>query len=244
MSLVETIERDFKTRSGPFADYTKAPEVVALERAGVTENTLNFLTYGVMLDYNRKATRLWQNIAELYIYYSTAYFDPGAVTGMHRAEMQSDFEAIGFRYYNRDAKAWYTNSQIVLDEHGSWTELILASDRNATQIVDELNTIGITYLSGEKIAPLWIKMLHQHVVPIDGLWKLDIPVDVHIRRLTQRMLDDDELLDDEIRAEWHELYSSNTVDPALMDTALWIIGNRWNEWGEAYIETLEDDDDE
>lgn len=234
VQAIQTIEQDFIGQNGPFADAT-LPEAEAIEQtcAPITE----FLTLGVTLDYNRDATRLWANMVELSVR-EPNMFHAHDVAEMDLSEMQALFADIGFRYPNRDAKAWYDNCQVIVEKfNGSWSDFIRTSGYDAVKLAEVIQYHGIKYLQGDKLCPFYVKIVDAHIHDLENVWQLDIPVDVHIRRLTQRFVGK-EISDDEIRTFWHEYGRENDISAMTVDTALWLIGNNWDDWGEDYFDTV------
>ena len=230
--MLETIQSDFANAEGPFSNKEELlPERAAIEEVQ-PEDHLRFLTYGVMLDYNRNAAQLWRNCAELYRRDPT-YFNEYEVLEKDVSDMQDMFEDIGFRYHQRDAKGWYDNSRIVTEEFGDWDQLLLDANYCAETLAEFIEDAGFKYLKGEKLKPFYCKVVHENIVTLDKIWTLEIPVDVHIRRLTQDIAGE-ELSDDEVREYWRERGREEDIDPMVVDGALWLIGNNWDDWGEDY----------
>ena len=244
INTIKQIESDFVNAEGPFSDKEELlPERAVLEHVSVEDQT-NFLSYGVSLDYNRSAKQLWNNCLELYQMddgHGTNYFNPRDVVERDLEELQAVFTSIGFRYGNRDAKGWMKNSQILVDVfNASWNSVI---DRaiemdGAPSLVKILNDHNFMYIKGVKLAPFYAKVVHENVKELENVWDLNIPVDVHIRRLTHKIAQDDSLSDDEIRQLWKDLGRNDGINPMVVDGALWIIGNRWDDWGKEYLSKL------
>ena len=241
---IRQIEQDFVEAEGPFSDKEELlPERAAMEQVS-NEDMVNFLSYGVSLDYNRSAGQLWDNCLELYEVddgYGTNYFDPEDVVKLELEELRAVFKSIGFRYGNRDARGWMKNSQILVDEfNGSWAYLIEEAKvlDGAPSIVELLNEHNFMFIKGKKLAPFYAKVVHENITSMKNIWELDIPVDVHIRRLTHKLASDDSLSDDEIRNLWQDLGRRENIEPMVVDGGLWIIGNQWDDWGDDYWEQV------
>ena len=232
--MLEKIQSDFANAEGPFSNKEELlPERDVLEKVPKQDH-LAVLSYGVMLDYNRNASQLWDNILELYER-EPAYFEPQSNKFLPLKPMQELFEDIGFRYHHRDAKGWRENSQILNEEFGgSWSRLLKEAEYDAETLAEFIEDAGFKYLKGEKLKPFYCKVVHENITELDNIWTLDIPVDVHIRRLTQDLAGEEELTDDEIRAYWRERGREEDIDPMVVDGALWLIGNNWDDWGKVY----------
>lgn len=234
--MLEKVQHDFANAEGPFANKEELlPERAVIEEVE-PEDHLRFLTYGVMLDYNRNAAQLWQNCAELYKRESS-YFNEYDVLDKDVSEMQDTFEDIGFRYHQRDAKGWYDNSRIVTEEFGDWDSLLIDAEYDAETLATFIEDAGFKYLKGDKLKPFYCKVVHENIVELDNIWTLNIPVDVWVRKLTKEITQED-LSDDEIRQYWRTRGREEKVDPMVVDGALWLIGNNWNQWGEEYFKEV------
>lgn len=235
LPAITQLSEDFSNQNAPFNE-AELPEQEALDTVDSSDE-LEVLAYGVMLDYNRNAAQLWDNILELYEQ-TPEYFDASDAAICNLDEMQETFEEIGFRYHHRDAKAWRDNSQILCDEFsGSWYRLLDKADFDAVRLSSMIEDAGFKYLKGDKLCPFFIKVVDMNIASIERVWQLEIPVDVHIRRLSIKLIGED-VDDDEIRAYWRELGQDYGVEPMVADTALWLIGNKWSDWGENYWNSL------
>lgn len=258
MDVIETIdqiETDFTEGNGPFEDITFPEERLIEElkvQSGRSDEPIHFsaeeiasaVSMFAMFDYNRDANQLVDNLLELHDE-KPNWFDAYSVPTSEKAA-ELEFEEIGFRYPNRDAHAFVENNRILREKYsGNWTELILESGCNATDLVEQLREDGFLYVKGAKIAPMYARIISEHVAELDELWLLEIPVDTHIARLTQD-LTDAEMGNDEIRAWWGTVGARNDISRHVVDGALWQIGNNWDQWGKEYWERVNSDnsDDE
>jgi len=245
-SAIQRIERDFEQDNSPF-DNIEFPETRLMWELKTTgrrsekhpavfdmEKRARIVTIFCTFDYNRNANQLVNNLIELYET-SQSTFVPNFVAGGDADYIQTMFEDIGFRYPNRDARGWKKNCQILQQEYnGNVTELILSVRSNATQLVDQLNDDNFLYLKGDKIAPMFCRILNDEVAPLDELWQLDIPVDTHIAKLTQE-LTKTEMSNDDVRAWWAVIGEQENIARHVVDGGLWLIGNNWNDWGKEYF---------
>jgi hypothetical protein len=231
LPAITQLSEDFSEGRAPF-DTEYLPEQDALEQVP-DEFDLDLLAYGVMLDYNRNASQLWGNIIELFER-DNRHFIPKYAAMIDTETLQDRFAEIGFRYPNRDAKGWIDNSQIIVDSFdGSWYNLLTRADFDAVRMKRIIEDYGFKYLKGDKLCPFFIKVVHMNVTDLERVWQLPIPVDVHIRKLSHKLIGQ-EVDDDEIRTYWRELGQDYDINPMTADTALWIIGNQWSSWGEEY----------
>lgn len=236
MEAIQRLNDDFEAQRGPFADAT-LPEQEALASIR-DEDTLCVLAAGVQLDYNRSADQLWENILTLYHEYGRHFFQPEAASEMNVERLSETFADIGFRYCNRDAKAWQRNAEILVDEFGgTWHGLLESAQYDALRLSEQIEESGFLYLKGDKICPFFLKVVDMNVHELENVWELPVPVDIHIRRLTQELAGE-ELSDDEIRAFWKQKGEDNDINVMTADTCLWIIGNQWSNWGKEYWNSI------
>lgn len=78
-----------------------------------------------------------------------------------------------------------------------------------------------------------------NITNIERVWQLPIPVDVWIRKISKEIFQEN-LTDDEIRERWRSIGSESEVKPMVADTAIWLIGNNLDDWGEDYLKELLD----
>lgn len=240
LSAIERIEQDFKQGEPPFDNVT-FPEERLLDELphNSMEDRARLVTIFSTLDYNRDANQLVDKLLELHKGWPHL-FEPQKVHSKKKVEHA--FEKVSFRYGNRDANGWYKNCQILNEKYsGRVTELLLSVGADALNLVQRLEDDGFKYLKGVKIAPMYARIINDEVVTLDKLWELNIPVDLHIRRLSKELFDDDSLTDDEIREHWYMYGVTNNVDRHIVDGAMWQVGNNWDDWGKDYWEEVIDD---
>jgi hypothetical protein len=244
---VETISTDFSEQNEPFDDVTFPEERLLSEVTdriapdGETvslsmEDRAKLVSAFATFDYNRDANQLVDNLLDFQEHCSEL-FDSWKVNS--EGELQAHFENIGFRYPSRDAHAWATNCEILRHKyHGKWTELFLDVGADAEALVERLEDDDFLCLKGVKIAPMYARIINDDVCELSSLWDLEIPVDTHIRRLSLDLFDAPDKDDDWIRQEWRGLAVEADIDRQVVDGALWHIGNKWNDWGEDYWNSL------
>lgn len=247
---VEQINDDFVNKNGPFADVTFPEERLLDEiECNSKEDALGLISMFASFDYNRDANQLVDNIIELREEYgkpfTRAYFissyHPDIV---HRKSVSEVFEEIGFRYPNRDAKAWKKNCEIIHEQYNnSWSELLLETGCDALNLVEQLEEDGFHVLKGDKVAPMYCRIIDDYIAPMEGLWLLDIPTDTHIIRLTED-LTGEEMSKDDIRAWWNVVAAQIDLELHTIDGGLWLIGSEWDDWGEEYWNSFDEPEDE
>lgn len=249
LDKIQQIEQDFTEQQPPFDD-VEFPEERLIRKVQVMvgdsdervslsmEDRLRLVSAFSTFDYNRNANQLVDNLLELQENHARL-FDAWQVNSS--GELEAIFEEIGFRYPSRDAHAWAKNCRILRQEyHGKWHELLMDTEMNAPKLIERLNDDDFNCLKGVKIAPMYCRIINDEVAPIDGLWDIDIPVDTHIRRLSKELFGDDDLDDDQIRDMWQFYGLQNGISRHIVDGALWHIGNKWDDWGEDYWNSLDE----
>lgn len=246
-TVINRINDDFEQGNSPFDDVEFPEERLIREvkrQAGNSdeptslsmEERARLVTAFSTFDYNRNANQLVDNLLELYDRQPN-FFNPWKV---HKSEqvLRQVFEEIGFRYPNRDAEGWAKNCRLLREKyHGRVTELILDTGCDAVSLVERLNSDGFSYLKGDKIAPMYARILSDEVAELHDLWKLEIPVDTWVRKITQEIVGSD-MTDDEIREWWRNIAPAADIDRHTVDGGIWLIGNNLNEWGEDYLKEV------
>lgn len=236
LAAIEQIQTDFAERNPPF-DSTEFPQERLLDELpcpSLSDKAMLITTFS-FLDYNRNASRLVDNLIELHEIQSK-FYDPYYIS--NEREVEYAFNEVTFRYPNRDAATWHHNMSLLRDEyHGDVLELILDTGMDATALVSRVRADGFKCLGGDKIAPMYARLVSESVVELDNLWQLDLPVDVHTRRLSNDLFarfDGDTTTDDEIREIWRLYAERHGIERHVVDAALWQIGNNLEDWGRDY----------
>lgn len=240
LASIKQISRDYTEQNAPF-NALVFPEEYLLNTVENSDNKLHaeqklrFLTLFSTLDYNRNATQLAKNIIEFYTQ-TPHNLNPTQIDSEEKLTQQ--FQSIKFRYSSRDAHAWFVNSNIISDQYnGDISNLLEKVNYDAPDLVSQIRKDNFLYLKGKKIAPMYARFISTYIHPLTRLWKLDIPVDTHINRLTTNLIDQD-LTNDETRFWWRNFANEYNISRHVVDGALWQIGNNWTEWGETYWNTL------
>lgn len=232
---IQKIGEDFRHRRPPFND-TRFPEERLLDKLPHASNEnrehhrMRLVSAFATFDYNRNANRLVDNMLELHRKNPAMLYQPHLDTG----DMGAMLANIGFRFPVKDAFGWKFNCRKVHDKYSDdWMALLSECNEDAERFVELLRRENFMYLKGEKIAPMYARIISDEVVMLENLWKLDIPVDTHIRKLSWQLFGNHFLNDDDIRTEWRRL-GAEGLERHVLDGALWLIGNNWNEWGADY----------
>lgn len=178
---------------------TEMPEDIlpaGIERGSLAH--LLFVTLTVSIDYQRDALALWQSARQTMEDPETAYlFVPAEIYATPFEKMVDDMQRYGLskKTYN-DAWYWRTIAITFLKKWKGDPRLFLADcNWDGPTILQRLKSdthpereqarADFPYLRGDKIGPLWVRMLRDNVgLDIRGLEQVPIPVDIHIARAT------------------------------------------------------------
>ena len=153
---------------------------------------LMFITLVVSIDYQRDAEQLWKAGRRTFEDSRTGWlFEPQKVVSKPFEEIVSAMGAHGLAKKPRqDAGIWKRVSESFFEDYASNPlSLIEECGFDALRLFhkkfDPRFRRRFPFLSGSKIFPLWIRMLHDNVgIELGNLDKIPIPVDVHICRAT------------------------------------------------------------
>jgi hypothetical protein len=168
--------------------------------SGVTPGSLEhilFLTLTVTIDYQRDAHQLWDSARRTYEDPETRYlFSPWALVGVPFEKVIADLQRYRLsKKVRNDAFSWRTVALTFAKKwDGDPRNFITDCGWDAPTVLDRLRedrhpqgdrlVIDYPFLRGNKIGPLWIRMLRDNA-GIDRLRNLDrvpIPVDIHVAR--------------------------------------------------------------
>jgi hypothetical protein len=180
--------------------YTVSPEDSV--PYGVTKGSLKhilFLTLTVSLDYQRNADALWMNSRLTFEDPETQYlFDPSSLHKTPLQKVREDMRRYGLSQKpNKDAHIWRTVGVTFHKQWGGdprnllaaceWDALtVLTRLKDSTHIWNGRRFVDYPYLRGNKIGPLWLRMLWDNAgfTELQNLAKVPIPVDIHVARAT------------------------------------------------------------
>lgn len=152
---------------------------------------INFITLTVSIDYQRNAIKLWESSRKCFEDPETRYlFDPDVLQTISHEMIIKDMKKHGLsKKPIKDAGIWARVSKSFSQNwNGDPREFLRDCDWNALQVLKTLKTnrSDYPYLSGNKIAPLWLRMLRDNVgiTNFKNLDKVPIPVDIHVARAT------------------------------------------------------------
>ncbi|MGE9810297.1 hypothetical protein ACLIKE_03020 [Ferroplasma acidiphilum] len=208
---------------------------------------IRFITMVVALDYMRDANALWRHARDTYADPGTRYlFNPSEFSedmlhGARYAKVRADMEKYSLsQKSDRDAGIWIRNAISLKRDWGSNPcKIFKANGWDAVKILEcirdaknpEDHKPAFLNLKGEKIGPLWIRMLRDSagLEEFKNLEDVPMPVDIHVARATLACgvvtgsaegfrLDSIRGL---IRNAWKESMEGSENIPLDVDEALW-----------------------
>lgn len=194
--LAEILHNSFST-VGIFGRTEMPEDVIPKGIQRGSQDHLLFITFSVSIDYTREAPQLWESAKNTYEDPETRYlFNPESVyeTSFNKIRLDMQKHKLS-KKYNKDAQIWRT---IALTFYKKWDNdplnFIEDCDYDSLTILRRLRYDTHEYngksfndfrnLRGDKIGPLWVRMLRDNV-GINKLKRLDkvpIPVDRHIAK--------------------------------------------------------------
>jgi hypothetical protein len=202
----------------------------------------------VAIDYQRDANTLWRVSRKTYEDPQTSYlFNPEFLHLNPPRKIAKDMQKHGLsKKSQKDAHIWQTvgvtfykkwngRPKEFLKSCGWYAPEILKRLKSDTHLYNQKPVADYPYLLGDKIGPLWLRMLRDNVrmKELEGLRFVPIPVDVHVARASLttgvvrgrfegRLSDIFEL----IRKAWFKSVGGQTVDGRQMialdvDEPLW-----------------------
>lgn len=158
---------------------------------------LLFITLTVSIDYQRDAPSLWESARRTFKDSQTKYlFSPKALQETPRRKIISDMQKyklskkpikdadiwriVGITFY----KKWNGDPKNFLQDCNWDSLIILERLRNDTHLYNNRYVHDYPYLRGDKIGPLWLRMLRDNVgmLGLKNLEEVPIPVDIHVAR--------------------------------------------------------------
>jgi hypothetical protein len=269
---------DYENRRGPFNDARLPIESVMpeLEFADNHERAI-FLTFSTSLTYRGDARVVRQQARALWEQNRWVY-DPEDLVGNNRYEdllnlftnpiiysdRQGKQRSAKMRYGKKDCGIWYNIAYTLKEDHESNPLSLLSSNNyHAKQIFDYVQTARwdeyaheqikwskkkFPCLGGEKVGPLWLRLIDRYSRSLDGMEQIPLPVDRQIVKVTnflegtQFPRDCGEQTREKVRELWHPFCKKHGISTAELDNVLWRIGEdeNWDKWGEKYLKQLTD----
>lgn len=160
---------------------------------------LIFITLTVSIDYQRDAIALWNASRKTFEDPETRYlFDPKALHENLPRKIIEDMQKYGLsKKPQKDAyiwrmvgvtfyKKWNGDPRNFLQSCNWDAPIILERLKKDIHLYNGRQAPDYPYLRGDKIGPLWLRMLRDNVgiTKLENLDKVPIPVDIHVARAT------------------------------------------------------------
>lgn len=242
--ILPTLIRDRQQENPPFDDFDFGTSYVDIQ--GDQDLTM-FLTFLCTVNKGENSKWIFDTCEELW---NTEHwlFKPKSLIEDHTLnETKKIFETAGFRYWSQKADAWYTIAEtLYTDFDSNPLNLLEETDYDAPQLLNYIQNVdpnGFPQIKGPKLSSTWIKYLDREVQELKNLNQIPIAADLHIVEVTNKLLgtsyspdspDDKE----QVRQFWHDLCMEYDVAPMRVDQALWRIHRNWDNYGEAYLKRL------
>lgn len=107
-------------------------------------------------------------------------------------------------------------------------------DFDAIRLSDFLedNKPEFPYLSGNKIKPLWLRIIDETIgIKLKRIEKIPLPIDVHTARMTLKIVFNENLsrdINENIRKKtqniWKTILNGEEIYPLQLDEPLWLLG--------------------
>lgn len=239
--LAPKIYNDFRNANGPFLEEHMPEHQV---RGGFSDDSeyCLFLTLIASVD-KRKETAgedgLWNVGKRLWRNERWAYQPETLIEDYEYSDLIDLFtETVTFNYYE-DPHTWYLNSLTFYRHYNSDPmRLLEEADYDAPtllNIVRNERREQFLSLGGKKVGALWMRLLHEEIHPLSNIQEVDIPVDSHIRGITNKLLDTD-YSNAQTRKFWGEFCVEHDLIPVEIDQPLWLLDKYEEEWGEEYLQ--------
>lgn len=248
-ALVDIFE-DYDRWRPPFSEHGGITTPITRSLDSNREKAL-FLTFTTALNRQRDAKQLYSKFERLW-YDDHWIFEPETLV------LERDFEELatlfhneGVRFGEKDAEVWYeiartlyhdyeSNPMVLLEEFNYNMECLESHIRTASgETRFFANGKKFPSLRGDKIRPLWLRLISNQVHPLGSEDGSDVSVDIHIIQITNRLLETEYTTDEadksEIRKFWRSVCQAKPIKPIDIDGPLWYINRGWEEWGRAYL---------
>lgn len=244
--LKETITemlKDYEDLSGPFNENNLPEKQVIRDIESKKEKAL-FLTLTVSIDYQKETegeNGLWKTSMELWKR-KNWIFRPQKVVETEYSRLIDIFEDIGWNW--KDPHIWYRISLTLYRNFNSNPLNLIEKNEsdavNTRRYIRQKNPKKFPYLKGDKINPLWLRLMHEEVHPLSRIKEIPLPVDTHIISISN-YLQEENYSDSrgdkkKIREFWRKFCKDNNIIPVKLDQPLWLIHKHWNSWGKNYLE--------
>lgn len=238
--IIPEVYEDYRNARGPFKEDHMPEHQVRGDFPSDSEYCL-FLTLVASID-KRKETSgedgLWNVAKRLWNDERWIYEPKTLVEDRYYSELIDLFtDTVTLNYYE-DPHTWYLNSLTFYRYYESDPMNLLAeADYDAPTILNIMRKERreqFLSLGGKKIGAMWIRFIHEEIQPLSNINEVDIPVDSHIKGITNNLLGTD-YSNAEVREFWREFCTEHDLIPVTIDQPLWLIDKYESEWGEKYL---------
>jgi hypothetical protein len=158
-----------------------------------------FLTQTVSIDYQRDANALWASARNTFEDRESRYlFEPDKLSDASYSNVIKDMQRHKLsKKQKKDASIWRTigvsfhkkwqNNPLNFIESCDWDALVVLDHlKRDTHLNNNKPVPDYPYLRGNKIGPLWLRMLRDNaeISQLKNMDKVPIPVDIHVARAT------------------------------------------------------------
>lgn len=248
--LLTQILEHYRNDAQFFSEH-RLPEYEAMEALSIEGRDLaSFLTFTCVTNHIHDDTGkskktdgqdgLWQVCARLWREHPWMY-RPEELVGDDRQEqlelILGDQEIMD----GRDPDWWWQNATNLYEDYDSDPRVLLESeDYIAPEIKQTVSAERFLGLRGEKICPLWLRLMHEEVHPLERIEQVAIPVDFHIVGITNKLAgtdfnryNEDDL--ETLRNYWRILCQKHGFVAVKLDKPLWLLNKYWDQGGHEYV---------
>ncbi len=234
--IANLIFKSYSEKKGVFEKFRFPPEYIlpeSMKRS--SKEQLIYVTLTVALDYMRDAEKLWKQNHNAWLNSNQKWiFNPKEVNEKGLDYLIDLFKKIKDQRPNKDARIWFTICKKLLEFEGDVYKLLYSIDFDAVKISEYLdsNKEDFPYLSGNKIKPLWLRMINDNVgIKLKRIEEIPIPIDVHTARMTLRIIFNEEFkgsvtekLREKCQNIWKTVLEGAGIYPLQLDEPLWLLG--------------------
>lgn len=247
-NAMKQIIQEYRNNEPPFREFQGELWKAAAEITSVREEAL-FKTLTIALNYQRDADSHYRTFRELW-HEKHWLFEPATVVERKSLEDIIDvFKENGVRYPKKDAKIWndiclklyleYESNPLNIFEEANYDFDKVEQTIRGNTLNEGYISTDFPYLRGQKIRPLWLRIMRSSLPEYSGFEDTEVAVDTHIIGITNRICgtdyEDTPRDKEEIRQFWQRVCEPKDINPIQLDFPLWLINRNWNDWGEQYL---------